>query len=39
VFWSRRQDRARLEADLKNLAREAGHGFVLADLDPLFSDL
>ena len=38
VFWARRQDRPRLEDDLKNLAREAGHGFVLANLDPLFTD-
>jgi 3-hydroxyacyl-CoA dehydrogenase len=38
VFWARRQDRARIEAELRNLAREAGHGFVLANLDSLFAD-
>ena len=37
VFWARQQDRIRLEADLKQLAAEAGHGFVVADLGPLFS--
>lgn len=35
VFWARQQERARLDADLKRLAAEAGHGFVLANLDPL----
>ncbi|EFP63472.1 MULTISPECIES: 3-hydroxyacyl-CoA dehydrogenase NAD-binding domain-containing protein [Ralstonia] len=35
VFWARQQDRSRLEADLKQLAAEAGYGFVLADLSPL----
>ncbi|MCY1230474.1 Fatty acid oxidation complex subunit alpha [compost metagenome] len=37
VFWARQQERARLEADLKHLAEEAGHGFSLGDLDPLLS--
>ncbi|MDO8775869.1 MAG: 3-hydroxyacyl-CoA dehydrogenase NAD-binding domain-containing protein, partial [Burkholderiaceae bacterium] len=35
VFWARQQDRAALERDLQALAREAGHGFVLADLSVL----
>jgi 3-hydroxyacyl-CoA dehydrogenase len=35
VFWARQQDRATLEQDLQNLARESGHGFVLADLSVL----
>ena len=32
VFWARQQDRAMLVQDLQTLGREAGHGFVLADL-------
>jgi len=32
VFWARHQDRATLERDLQDLARAAGHGFVLGDL-------
>lgn len=35
VFWARQQDRATLEQDLQTIAREAGHGFVLADLSVL----
>jgi len=35
VFWARQQDRAVLTRDLQTLAREAGHGFVLADLSIL----
>ena len=35
VFWARQQDRVALEHDLQTLAREAGHGFVLADLSAL----
>jgi 3-hydroxyacyl-CoA dehydrogenase len=38
VFWARRQDRARLEADLQALGREAGHGFVVGNLDRLLGD-
>jgi 3-hydroxyacyl-CoA dehydrogenase len=38
VFWAREEDRDRLQADLKNLALEAGHGFVVADLVPLLRD-
>ena len=37
VFWARQQDRSQLEADLRQLAAEAGHGFALADLSPLFT--
>ncbi|MGU7771630.1 3-hydroxyacyl-CoA dehydrogenase NAD-binding domain-containing protein [Burkholderia sp. MR1-5-21] len=37
VFWARQQDRTRLETDLKRLADEAGHGFILADLNPLLA--
>lgn len=33
VFWARRQDRERLAADLQQMGREAGHGFVLGNLD------
>ncbi|MEI2416511.1 3-hydroxyacyl-CoA dehydrogenase NAD-binding domain-containing protein [Orrella sp. JC864] len=36
VFWARQQPRERLEAELDQLARAGGHGFVRADLDPLF---
>ncbi len=35
VFWARQQERATLDQDLQNLARETGHGFVLADLTVL----
>jgi 3-hydroxyacyl-CoA dehydrogenase len=35
VFWARQQDCAVLTRDLQTLAREAGHGFVLADLSIL----
>jgi 3-hydroxyacyl-CoA dehydrogenase len=37
VFWARQQERAQLETELKTLADEAGYGFVLADLAPLYS--
>ncbi|MDO8177850.1 MAG: 3-hydroxyacyl-CoA dehydrogenase NAD-binding domain-containing protein [Undibacterium sp.] len=37
VFWARQQDRTILEQDLQTLAREAGFGFVLADLSALLS--
>lgn len=37
VFWARQQDRATLEKDLQALAREAGHGFVQADLSSLLT--
>jgi 3-hydroxyacyl-CoA dehydrogenase len=37
VFWARCRDRAQLQAELRELARESGHGFVLADLTPLFA--
>lgn len=37
LFWARCQDRAQLEADLAQLAVEAGHGYVLADLSPIFA--
>ena len=35
VFWARQQERAALDSDLQTLAREAGHGFVMADLSVL----
>jgi 3-hydroxyacyl-CoA dehydrogenase len=35
VFWARRQDRAQLDAGSQQLARQAGHGFMLGDLDAL----
>jgi 3-hydroxyacyl-CoA dehydrogenase len=35
VFWARQQERATLENEMHTLAREAGHGFVLADLSNL----
>jgi 3-hydroxyacyl-CoA dehydrogenase len=35
IFWARQQDRAALQTDLQELARQAGWGFVLADLEPL----
>jgi len=37
VFWARRQDRQGLEAELQQMAREAGHGFVLGNLDALLA--
>jgi 3-hydroxyacyl-CoA dehydrogenase len=37
VFWARQQDRNQLERDLERLAAEAGHGFRLADLNPLLN--
>jgi 3-hydroxyacyl-CoA dehydrogenase len=37
VFWARQQDRTALEQDLQRLAAEAGHGFRLADLNPLLN--
>jgi 3-hydroxyacyl-CoA dehydrogenase len=33
VFWARQQDRTAMEAELKTLAAEAGHGFALGDLE------
>jgi len=38
VFWARQQDRARLEADLQQLAADGGHGFVAGDVQALFTD-
>lgn len=38
VFWARRQDRERLEVELQQMAREAGQGFVLGNLDALLSE-
>jgi 3-hydroxyacyl-CoA dehydrogenase len=35
VFWACRQDRERLAAELQRMAREAGPGFVLGNLDSL----
>jgi 3-hydroxyacyl-CoA dehydrogenase len=37
VFWARQQDRATLTHDLQALAREAGHGFRLGNLDHLLA--
>jgi 3-hydroxyacyl-CoA dehydrogenase len=35
VFWARQQDRVALAQDLQALARESGHGFVVADVSVL----
>ena len=35
VFWARQQQRQALDRDMQSLAREAGHGFVVADLSVL----
>ncbi|MDT7839060.1 3-hydroxyacyl-CoA dehydrogenase NAD-binding domain-containing protein [Aquabacterium sp. OR-4] len=35
VFWALRQDRAQVQADLQQMAAEAGHGFRLGDLAAL----
>lgn len=35
VFWASRQDRQQLAADLHRMASDAGHGFVLGNLDAL----
>jgi 3-hydroxyacyl-CoA dehydrogenase len=35
VFWARKQNRDRMNADLKQIAAEAGHGFVMADLNAI----
>lgn len=37
VFWARAQDRAGLDAGLRELGEAVGHGFVMADLDPLLA--
>ena len=37
VHWARRQDRQRLTAELQQMAREAGHGFVHCNLDALLA--
>ena len=37
VFWARQQQRFALDQELQAIAREVGHGFVLADLSPLLS--
>jgi 3-hydroxyacyl-CoA dehydrogenase len=37
VFWARRQERQRLAEDLQQMAREAGHGFALGNLDALLA--
>lgn len=36
IFWARQQDHTTLQADMQELARQSGWGFVLADLEPLF---
>jgi 3-hydroxyacyl-CoA dehydrogenase len=38
VFWARRQDRSRLEAELQHLALQSGHGFVPGKLDAVLRD-
>jgi 3-hydroxyacyl-CoA dehydrogenase len=38
VFWASRQDRKRLDVELQQMARDAGHGFVVGNLDALQSD-
>ena len=35
VFWARQQARKAIEQDLQTMARETGHGFVLANLSAL----
>ena len=35
VFWARQQELAAMVSDLQTLARESGHGFVVADLTVL----
>ena len=37
VFWARQQARATLARELQAIAREVGHGFMLADLTPLLT--
>ncbi|MDD5031071.1 MAG: 3-hydroxyacyl-CoA dehydrogenase NAD-binding domain-containing protein, partial [Rhodoferax sp.] len=37
VFWARQQDRGALERDLQTLAKDAGHGYVVADLSILLN--
>jgi len=37
VFWARQQDLAQLTQDLRSLAHESGHGFVLAELSALLT--
>ena len=37
IFWARQQDRAALQAEMQDLARQSGWGFVLADLEPLMN--
>ncbi|HEX6073468.1 MAG TPA: hypothetical protein VFY95_10735 [Sphingomicrobium sp.] len=37
VFWATQQGRRQLATDLRQLVAEAGRGFVLADLGPLFA--
>jgi 3-hydroxyacyl-CoA dehydrogenase len=37
VFWARQQDRTQLEKDLNALGAASGHGFLLADLNPLIT--
>jgi 3-hydroxyacyl-CoA dehydrogenase len=37
LFWACRQDRERLAVELQQMAREAGHGFVLGNLGALLA--
>ncbi len=37
VFWALQQERTTLSQELQAIAREVGHGFVLADLTPLLT--
>jgi 3-hydroxyacyl-CoA dehydrogenase len=37
VFWARHQDKERLTAELQQMAREAGYGFVLGNLEALLT--
>ena len=37
VFWACRQDRERLAVELQQMAREAGHGFALGNLEALLA--
>jgi 3-hydroxyacyl-CoA dehydrogenase len=37
VFWARQQEQTSLDQGLQDLAREAGHGFVPADMSALLT--
>jgi 3-hydroxyacyl-CoA dehydrogenase len=37
IFWARQQERSSLKAEMNDLAKQSGWGFVLADLEPILS--